>query len=128
VVGGELRRVDDPEHLVEVAARRHRIDEHELDLLVGPDDEDVADRLVVGGRALGRIAVDTCGQHAAELGDVEVRVADQRVVQRVALGLLDVLCPLGVVLDGSTESPMIFTPRRANSGSSAIAMCEVSCR
>src|SRR4051794_31038769 len=51
VLGGELERVDDAQHLVEVAARRHGIDEDQLDLLVRPDDEDVADGLVVGGRA-----------------------------------------------------------------------------
>src|SRR3954451_5481106 len=42
VLGGELERVDDAQDLVEVAAGRHRIDEDQLDLLVGPDDEDVA--------------------------------------------------------------------------------------
>src|SRR5690349_16662281 len=36
VLGGELERVDDPQHLVEVAAGRHRIDENQLDLLVRP--------------------------------------------------------------------------------------------
>src|SRR6188472_833455 len=47
VLGGELERVDHPDDLVEVAARRHRINQDELDLLVGPDDEDVANGLVV---------------------------------------------------------------------------------
>src|SRR5215204_6589939 len=47
VLGGELQGVDHPDDLVEVAARRHRINQDELDLLVGPDDEDVADGLVV---------------------------------------------------------------------------------
>ena len=48
VLGAELQRVDDAQHLVEVAADRHRIDQDQFDLLVGADDEDVADGLVVG--------------------------------------------------------------------------------
>src|SRR5829696_6574057 len=35
--------------LVEVAARRHRIDQDELDLLIWTDDEDVADGLLSAG-------------------------------------------------------------------------------
>ena len=46
---GELQRVDHPQHLVEVPAGGHRVDDDQLDLLVGSDDEDVADRLVVRG-------------------------------------------------------------------------------
>src|SRR3954451_10087216 len=37
MLGGELKRVDDAQHLVEVAARGHRIDQDELDLLIRPD-------------------------------------------------------------------------------------------
>src|SRR6266481_7736492 len=48
VLGGELQRVDDAQHLVEVAAGGHRINEDELDLLVRADDEHVAHSLVVG--------------------------------------------------------------------------------
>src|ERR1700691_5348015 len=32
VVGRQLERVDDPENLIEIAARRHRVDEDQLDL------------------------------------------------------------------------------------------------
>src|SRR4051812_38794483 len=31
VLGGELERIDDPKHLVEVAPGGHRVDEHQLD-------------------------------------------------------------------------------------------------
>ena len=51
VLRRELQRVDHAQHLVEVPAGGHRIDDDQLDLLVGPDDEDVADGLVVGGGA-----------------------------------------------------------------------------
>ena len=56
VLRGQLQRVDHAQHLVEVAARRHRVDEDQLDLLVRADDEDVADRLVVGRRPVRRVA------------------------------------------------------------------------
>ena len=36
VLGGELERVDHAQHLVEIAASGHRINEDQLDLLVGP--------------------------------------------------------------------------------------------
>src|SRR6185369_3902352 len=42
VLRSQLQRVDDAEHLVEVAAGGHRVDEDQLDLLVGADDEHVA--------------------------------------------------------------------------------------
>src|ERR1700676_4515670 len=46
VLRRELERIDHPQHLVEVAPCRHRINEDQLDLLVRPDHEHVADRLV----------------------------------------------------------------------------------
>jgi hypothetical protein len=98
VARGQLQRVDHPQHLVEVAAGRHRIDEDQLDLLVGPDHEDVAHRLVVGGRASLRLAVDAGGQHPVQLRDRQIRVADERIIGRRALCLLDVLGPLRVIL------------------------------
>ena len=79
---------------------RHRVDEDQLDLLVGADHEDVAHRLVVGRGARRRVARDVVREHPVELRDVEVGVADERVVGRGALRLLDVLRPLLVVLDG----------------------------
>src|SRR5438105_9220673 len=41
----------------------HRINEDQLDLLVGPDHEDIANRLAVCGSALGRIAGHGRRQH-----------------------------------------------------------------
>ena len=105
VVGGQLQRVDHAQHLVEVAARRHRIDEDQLDLLVRPDHEDVAHRLVVGRRPLERVARGLSGQHPVELRDVEVGVADRREVGRLSLRLLDVLRPAGMAVDRVDREP-----------------------
>ena len=98
VLGRELQRIDDPQHLVEVAAGRHGIDHDQLDELVRPDDEDVAHRLEVRQWPAGRSAGHLRRQHAVELGDLELGVADQRIVGREALGLLDVTQPAGVAL------------------------------
>src|SRR5262249_29990130 len=57
VLGGQLQRVDDAQHLVEVAPGGHRIDQDQLDLLVRPDHEYVAHRLVVAGRALQSVTL-----------------------------------------------------------------------
>ena len=93
VLRGQLERVDHAQDLVEVPAGRHRVDEDELDLLVRADHEDVADGLVVRRacgpwrrRRLPRPASRTSSRR-------EVVVADDRVVRRGALGLLDVLRP-----------------------------------
>src|SRR5215469_13852062 len=97
---GELDGVEDTEYFVEVAAGGHRIGKHELDALVGGNDEDRADGGVVGGGAtLARVAGIT-RQHIVELGDLEFRVADHRVVHGVTLYLCDVLGPFAVARDG----------------------------
>jgi hypothetical protein len=96
---GELQGVDHPQDLVEVAAGRHRVDEDELHLLVGADDEHVADGLVVGGRPVGRVTGDVGAEHPVELRDVEVDVADDRVVGPGALRVLDVVGPRRVLVD-----------------------------
>src|SRR5580692_2687734 len=60
VLGGELQRVDHAQHLVEIAARGHRINQHELDLLVRPDDENIAHGHVIGRCAAFRRAASRC--------------------------------------------------------------------
>ncbi len=65
--GGELQRIDDAQDLIEIAARARRIIERELDLLVGPDDEDRAHR-----ERIARIGMD----HPIEIGDLAVRIGD----------------------------------------------------
>ena len=97
MLGRQLERVDDPQHLVEVAASSHWVDEDQLDLLVGPDHEDVPDRLIVRRGAVCRVSADVCSQHPVSLGDFEVRIADDRVVRRSSLRLFDVLGPSGVL-------------------------------
>ena len=41
VFGGELHRIQDPKNFIEVPPRGHRVREHQFDLLVRTDDEDV---------------------------------------------------------------------------------------
>src|SRR5262249_17944761 len=93
VLGGELQRVDHAQHLVEISAGGHRIDQNELDLLVRADDEDVAYGLVVGGRGRRRGAGHGGGKHAVKLRHLEVGVGDYRVVGGNTLRLLDVAGP-----------------------------------
>ena len=105
---GKLERVDNAEHLVEIAAGGHRIDENELDLLVGPDDEDVAHRLIIGRRALCGVAIGGRRQHAPGLRDAQVRIADHRIVRRKALSVLNVISPLRMLVDGVDRKPDDF--------------------
>src|SRR3954462_2144196 len=93
VLGRQLKRVDYPEPLVEVAPGGNRIDKHELNLLVRPDHEHVAYRQIVGRGAPLRGAARAGWEHPVELGDRQVGVADHRVVWREPLCLSDVLGP-----------------------------------
>ena len=55
LLGGQLDRIEQAQHLVEVAARAHRIEQHRPDHLVRADDVDGAHgRVVGGGAARGR--------------------------------------------------------------------------
>src|SRR5579872_4592522 len=96
---GHLQGIDDAENFLEIATRGHRIDQHQLDFLVGPDDENVADRLVVGRRAGGDVAGCRGREHVVKLGNVEIGIADHWVVRRGTLRLADVLRPFGVAVD-----------------------------
>ena len=93
VLGGELQQIDHTQHLVEVAAGGHRIDQNELDLLVRADDEHVAHGLIVRRRAFGRVAGHGGGEHAVELRHREVGVGDHRIIGSEALSLLDIVRP-----------------------------------
>src|SRR5205823_11407054 len=93
--GRELHRVEQPQHLVEVAPRAHRIDDHRFHFLVRPDHEHRAHGGVVrrGAFPTGRVGVN----HVVQLGDGQVGVADEGVVDRVALRFLDVAKPALVI-------------------------------
>jgi hypothetical protein len=93
VLGGQLHGVEHAQDLVEVSARGHRVGQHQLDLLVGADDEDRAHgRVGRRGAALG--AARLLGrQHVVELGHREVGVADHRIGGPMALRFLDVVGP-----------------------------------
>jgi len=57
------------------------------------------------------------GSIAVELRDIEIDVGDHRIIRREALRLLDVGGPgRHGGSTGSTERPMILTPRLSNSG------------
>src|SRR6266849_3802211 len=98
VLGGELNGIKHAQHLVEVSPGGHRVHQGELDLLVRPDNEHRAHRGVVRRSARLRIPGDRRRKHVVQLRNLEVRVADHRVVGRGTLRLLDVLRPLLVVL------------------------------
>ena len=100
VRGRQLHRIKHAQDFGEVAARRHRIREHQLDLFVRSDDKHRANR-VVGRRGTPFGGVTRIGrQHAEQLGHLEVGVPNHREVHLVALCLLDVLGPLLVLVDG----------------------------
>ena len=101
----ELDRVDHSQDLVEIAARGHRVAQHQLDLLVGADDEDRAHGLVGRGRAALGGAGLLGRQHIVELGDLKVAVADDGIVDLRALGLLDVGKPSAVAVDRIDAEP-----------------------
>ena len=66
----------------------HRIDHDQLDLLVGPDHEHVAHGLDC--RTAVRFEASPladAGQHAPQLGDLEVGVADHRKLRRMPFRL-----------------------------------------
>src|SRR5215469_13605903 len=99
MLGSELQRVDDPQHFIEIAARRHRIDENKLDLLVRANHEHIAYRLVVGWRAAFRAAARARRQHAVKFGDFQIGVADQWIIGSDSDDVLDISGPFLVTVD-----------------------------
>ena len=91
VVLGELQRIDHPQHLVEVAARRRGIgDDQAHDLL--------ADRSrTASGPSAWRLAFGM--NHVVERRDLAVGVGDDRKVDARVLRVVDVLDPALVRLD-----------------------------
>src|SRR6516225_1589467 len=84
---------------------RHRVNEHELDFLIRTNHEDVAHGGVVRWRAALTRLTSFRGQHVVKLGDLELRVADHRIIHLVALRLFDVRCPLVVTAHGVHAQP-----------------------
>jgi len=99
VLRGQLQGIDHAQHLVEIPSGGHWIDQDQLDLLVRPNDEDVAHCLIVGCGALRGVARGGCRQHVPGLGNLEIGVTDHRIVRRKTSGVLDVGSPFGVVSD-----------------------------
>ena len=69
MLGSQLKRIDDPQHFVEVAPRAHRISNHQLDQFVRADHIDVAHGGVIGRSAALGTARGVDGQHAIEFGN-----------------------------------------------------------
>src|SRR5688500_4415167 len=67
--------------------------------LVGPDHIHVANRGVIRGRAPFAGFTRRSRQHPVELRDLEIRVANHRIVRRRTLGLGDVLRPALMTID-----------------------------
>src|SRR5262249_32902881 len=117
---GQLERVDYAQHFIEIAPGGHRVNDDQLDLLVGPDDENVAHGQIVHRRALGRITRSTGGKHPIELGDSQIGVSYEWIVRREALGLFDVGRPFRVRVhrvDAKTDNlGVAFVELRLESG------------
>jgi len=86
VLGAELEAVEHPQNLIDVTSDRRAICEGQLHLFVRTDDEHCAYR-----RSLDRVRVD----HPAE----PMLVADERVVETLALGLGDIGGPFAMGVD-----------------------------
>ncbi len=95
----ELAGIEEPQHLVEVATRAHRVDKHCLDQLVGPDQVDRAHGLIVDGRAAFGSRARIGRQHVVELRHRQVAVADQRIADHATGCGLDVGEPALVIGD-----------------------------
>ena len=61
MLGGKLHRIEDAQNFFEVASRRHRISQHQLNLFVGADDKHRAHRLVGRGGAAFDVPVSSAG-------------------------------------------------------------------
>jgi hypothetical protein len=97
---GQLDGVEYADDFVEVAAGGHGVSDLELDALVGANDEDGANGGVVGGSTtFAGLACIGC-EHVIELGDLQLGVADEWVVDLVSADIFDVLLPLAVAVDG----------------------------
>src|SRR6202166_557893 len=100
VLGCELHGIEDAQYLIEVASGAHGVAELELDLFIRTHNEYGAHRGVVGSSApIGTIPA-LGRQHAVELGYLELRVTDHRIIDLGALGLFNIRCPLAVTAYG----------------------------
>ena len=87
--GGHLKREEDSLDLVEVAAGRGGVCEGQLELFVGPDDENAAN-----SEGVVSVGVD----HPVKVGDFAVVVAEDGISHFHVLSFFDILHPTVVVL------------------------------
>ncbi len=92
----QLHGIHDAQNFVEVASGAHRIAQHQFDFLVRPDHENRTNgRIVRCCTSFARFARFR-RKHVVKLRDLELRIADHRVVHLVALRFFDVPGPLRV--------------------------------
>jgi hypothetical protein len=108
-----LNRVDYAQDLVEIAAGGHRVNDHQLDLLVGPDDEYVcAPSGYLLRYVLRMFQLCSAGNMSVELRNLQICIANHRIIGGVTGRVFDVLRPARVVLHGINAQPIItFTLR-----------------
>ena len=95
---GELHRIQQPKHFIEISPAAHRVKQHGTNFLIRANDIDSADGGIVGcGSALGT-ARFVGGQHIVELGDLEVAVAHHGIVNLISAHLLDIGEPIAIIL------------------------------
>lgn len=93
----ELQRIDGTQDFMEVPTSRHRIGKCQLNLLVRPDDVHRANRRIVGWRA-ARGRVSSFGrQHVIEFRDLELIVANQRIIDGMPCRRFDIVLPPSMV-------------------------------
>src|SRR5207237_130173 len=100
VLCSQLQRVNHPQHFIEIPTGRHWVHKYQLDLLVWPDDIDIAYGGVIGCLTRFGVACGVGWQHAVELCDIEIGICDDRVIWRITLGLLNILGPSLVIARG----------------------------
>lgn len=96
MLGGKLQRIEHAQDLIEIATGAHRIAQLQLDLLIWAYHEHGANgSVIVWSSSLARVPTFS-GQHAVELGDLKLRITNQRIVQFMPLCFFDIAYPLVV--------------------------------
>ena len=88
--------IEHAQHLIEIASAAHRIDQHQLDLLVRTNNEHRSHGGVVCGRAAIAGGSRLGGQHVIELSHLQFGIADHGEGNFGALRFFDVTGPFAV--------------------------------
>ncbi|QTK78653.1 hypothetical protein AT6N2_C0807 [Agrobacterium tumefaciens] len=99
VFGRQLDGIDRAKNFLEVPPCGHWVGEDQLDLLVGTHDEDGAHGGVIRRRSAFGTVASARRQHIIELCDLQILVADQRIVDIEACCRADIVFPFLMALD-----------------------------